>query len=147
MIAGMMSAFDGGIDFEPGPTGVTRLTETDFDEIVMPFDCTVSVPVFAPGGRLLGFAVTLTVVPPGGMVPDEGDTVRNDLSVAAVNVTSSAVFPIGASMWIGIVIGVVLPKGTTPSADRPVAGGSTCTTIVTKVEFGPTAPPQLLART
>src|SRR5438067_8131066 len=93
MIAGMISAFDGGMFFVPGATGVTRLTETDFDAIVEPFDCTVSVPVFAPGGRPLGFAVTLTVVPPGGIVPLDGETLRYGLSVEAVYVTSSAVFP------------------------------------------------------
>src|SRR6266550_5695402 len=139
----MISAFDGGIDLEPGPTGVTRLIETDF-EAGSPFAVTVSVPVLAPGGRLLGFAVTLTVVPPAGIDPDAGETLRYDLSVDAVNVTSSAFFPAGESMWNGMVIGVVLPKGTTASPERPVTGARNWTAIVTKSEFGPgIAPLQL----
>ena len=99
MTAGMISVLDGGSDFVPGPTGVTRLTETDFVATVAPFACTVSVPVFAPGGNPLGLAVTLIVVPPGGIDPVDGETLRYGLSVDAVNVTSSAeVFPAGGSM-------------------------------------------------
>ena len=74
--AGMTSALEGGSVVEPGVTGVTRLTVTDFVAIVAPLETTFSVPVFAPGGRPVGFAVTVTVVPPAGIVPDDGVTVR-----------------------------------------------------------------------
>jgi hypothetical protein len=110
-----------------------------------PFDCTVSVPVFAPGGRPVGFAVTVTVVPPGGMVPEEGETVRYGLSVVAVNATSSAFALLGASMWTGMLTGVVLPSGAVASAERPVAGCCTCTVVPTTADNGPGEPLQLLA--
>ena len=71
-----MIALAGGNPVVDGATGVTRLTDTDLVVTGAPFEVTVSVPVFAPGGRLDGFAVTVTVVPPGGIVPDEGVTVR-----------------------------------------------------------------------
>ena len=37
---------------------------------------TFKVPVFAPAGNDPGDAVTVTVVPLGGIVPDDGVTVR-----------------------------------------------------------------------
>ena len=49
-----MSALPGGRAFPPGETGVTRLIETgtlaDWPVLVV----TLTVPVFAPGGRLPG---------------------------------------------------------------------------------------------
>jgi len=81
---GMISALFGGSDLLPGATGVTRLTESGTLATVVPPEVTVTVPVFAPGGRLLGFAVTVTVVPPGGIVPLDGVTVRYGLSVVAL---------------------------------------------------------------
>src|SRR5688572_28855323 len=76
---GMISVLAVGSDFFPGPTGVTRLIDTGAVVIFSPtlFD-TVTVPVVAPGGRPTGLAVTVSVVPLGGRVPEAGDTVRND---------------------------------------------------------------------
>src|SRR2546423_7298418 len=115
----MISALGGGSPFPAGPTGVTRLTETDFDASVDPFALTVSVPVFAPGGRFEGFAVTVTVVPFGPIVPELGETVRYGLSVVAVNPTSCAClfFDTGPGKNTFIDTRVVLPTGvgTPPS--------------------------------
>src|SRR5262249_39868050 len=140
----MIRAFGGGIVFPPGATGVTRLTETDFATGVEPLGETVSVPVFAPGGRFAGFAVTVRVVPLGPIVPDEGETLRYDLSVEAVNPTSSACLPLTPGMNTFIVTGVVLPTGVVTSPCRPVTVGTASTTIETVGEFGPGAPLQLL---
>src|SRR3954454_22084928 len=81
---GMISALFGGSDLPPGATGVTRLTESGTLATVVPPDVTVTVPVLAPGGSEAGFAVTVTVVPPGGIVPLDGVTVRYGLSVVAL---------------------------------------------------------------
>ena len=120
---GMTSALDGGRPLPPGLTGVTRLTDTDLVATLAPFEMTFSVPVFAPGGRFVGLAVTVTVVPPGGIVPDDGVTVRYGLSTAAVKGTSNACLPVGEGMETVIVTGIVLPTGTTASAARAVTVG------------------------
>src|SRR5688572_4666562 len=87
-MTGITRAFGGGMVFVPGCTGVTRLIEMGM-LVVAPFAVTFTVPVFAPGGNAVGFAVTVTVVPSGGSGPDCGLTERNGLSVVAVNVPVS----------------------------------------------------------
>ena len=104
-----------------------------------PFEVTLNVPVFAPGGRFDGFAVTVTVVPPGGIVPDDGLTVRYGLSTDAVYATSSASFPLGEGMNTLMLTGAVLPTGAVASPCLPVMVGMACTTIATVGEFGPGA--------
>src|ERR1051325_908747 len=75
----------------PGVTGVTRLTDTGvFASDAPPAAVTLSVPVFAPGGSAVGFAVTVTVVPPAGIVPELGETVRYGLSMLAVKAVPCA---------------------------------------------------------
>ncbi|SRR5258706_10297447 len=71
---GMTSALPGGMDLPPGVTGVTRLTDTGTLPIDAPLFVfvTLTVPVFAPGGRSLGLTVTVTVVPFGPTVPEGG---------------------------------------------------------------------------
>ena len=54
-------------------------TLTDTGTFCVPFVVVLvilTVPVFAPTGNPVGFAVTVTVVPLGGMVPVDGVTVR-----------------------------------------------------------------------
>src|SRR5438093_4983202 len=143
----MTSALEGGSVVEPGVTGVTRLTVTDFVAIVAPLEATFNVPVFAPGGRPDGFAVTVTVVPPAGIVPDDGVTVRYGLSVVAVNGTSSACLPPGEGMKTFMVTGAVLPRGAVASPERPVIVGIVCTTAATVAELVPGAPLHETART
>ena len=101
----------------------TVVSDTDLVATLAPFEMTFSVPVFAPGGRFVGLAVTVTVVPPGGIVPDDGVTVRYGLSTAAVKGTSNACLPVGEGMETVMVTGVVLPTGTTASAARAVTVG------------------------
>ena len=86
----MTSAFGGGVVLPDGATGVTRLIDIGVF-VVVPFVVTFRVPVLAPGGSELGSAVTVTVVPVGGIVPDDGVTVRYGLSVTAVNGGSESV--------------------------------------------------------
>ena len=91
--------------------------------------------------------MTVTVVPPGGIVPEEGVTVRYDLSTEAVNGTSSACLPLGPGMKILTLTGLVLPTGAMASAERPLAVGIGCTTMLTICEFSPGLPLQSTART
>src|SRR5437763_4362321 len=88
---GMISALPGGSALPPRATGVTRLTETGVLIGAPLLGVTVTVPVFAPGGRLTGCAVTVSVVPLGANMPLCGVTVRKLRSVVALNVESSAV--------------------------------------------------------
>src|SRR5690348_5345908 len=115
--AGMMSVLGGGRVLPPGPTGVTRLTDTVLVVDVLSFApgpplplelvVTVSVPLFAPGGRFAGFAVTTSVMPDVGSAPDDGDTLRYGLSTVAVNETGCDC----PAICTFIFTGVVLPSG------------------------------------
>src|SRR4051794_2101491 len=145
---GMISALFGGSDLLPAATGVTRLTDSGTLTTVLPPEVTVTVPVFAPGGRLVGFAVTVTVVPPGGIVPEDGVTVRYGLSVVALKpVSSDPVLPDGPGMKICAVTGCVEPNAVTMSAFFAVDGICcvACTTVLTVAEYA--FAPQLAART
>jgi hypothetical protein len=83
------------------------------------------------------------------MVPLGGVTVRKGWSTAAVNPSSRAVFPdvLPGMKILATTTGVVLPIGTTVSADFVTGGGGACTTTDTVGEKGPGAPPQFVART
>src|SRR5262245_28617132 len=145
---GMISALPGGKVLPDCPTGVTRLIDTGTFVVAPPL-VTLTVPVFAPGGRLPGVAVTVRLtVPDAGTLPDDGVTVRYGLSVFAVNVASSAVLPLAFSRTAtGTSTGAVVPKGTTASVPRAVVGGADCTTMVTMSESGPVAPEHCCAWT
>src|ERR1700757_2512370 len=114
--AGMMSVLGGGSVFPPGPTGVTRLTDTVLVVAVLSFApgppfplelvVTVTVPLLAPGGRFAGFAVTTSVMPEGDRVPQDGDTLRYGLSTGAVNETGCDC----PAIYTFIFTGVVLPR-------------------------------------
>ena len=131
-------------------TGVTRLTDTGTFAVCPVLVVTVTVPVFAPGGRLPGFAVTLRfTLPDGGTVPDGGVTFMYGLSVFVVYVTmSSAFLPLAFSCTVsGMLTGVVVPKGTTASVPREVEGGAACTVMPAVVDNGPGAPEHCCAWT
>src|ERR1051325_11502052 len=149
---GMISAFAGGCVLPDAPTGVTRLTDTGTFAVCPVLVVTGAVEVFAPGGRLPGFAVTVTfTVPDEGTVPDDGLTEVYGLSVVAVKVAPSrgtAFFPLAFSCTdTGTLTGVVLPNGTTASVPRAVVGGAACTVIPTVADSGPGAPEHCCACT
>src|SRR5205085_4398377 len=90
---GMISAFAGGCVLPDGPTGVTRLMDTGTFAVCPALVVTVTVPVFAPGGRLPGCAVTVRLtLPDDGTLPCDGMTARYGLSVAAEKVVLLSVF-------------------------------------------------------
>src|ERR1700747_3723292 len=125
-MTGRIRVFGGNVpDFVPGRTGVTRLIETGTDAIVEPpVDVTVTVPVFAPGGRPVGFAVAATTGETAAEnVPAVGFTLRNGLSVLALNADEA-----GPEIASGIATEVVLPNGTTVSAGPLTGCGGACTT-------------------
>src|SRR5579884_2235660 len=146
----MISALAGGRPVVAGATGVTRLTDTDLVVVVLslgagpplplPPVTTVSVPVLAPGGSPDGFAVTTSVMPEVGSVPDDGETLKYGLSTVAVNDTGCDC----PAICTFIFTGAVLPSGVGASICRVVvvAVGIACTTIDTGIEFAPGAPLQ-----
>src|SRR5688572_30659613 len=133
----------------PGCTGVTRLIDTGM-LVVIPFAVTFSVPVFAPAGRPVGFAVTVTVVPSGGSGPEAGFTERNGLSVVAVKVpVSSSVILLDAEpgMKTRNSTGVVLPTGTAASPASRTVGGGGSTTVEATSEYDGELPAHCVGRT
>src|SRR5687767_12842702 len=151
----MIRELGGGSDLPPGVTGVTRLMvigaevrtwllfATGPPPVPLELMTTVTVPVFAPGGRSVGLTVTVIVVPLVGTVPDVGLMVMNGWSAVAVKFT----VPVGEpGMKNGKLTGVRLPNGTMTSACLICVGSGACTTVDATSENAPVPPGQLLGR-
>src|SRR6266545_7692493 len=133
--AGTIRASFGAEPFGVAFTGVTRLIETVVLLLRLSFGIgkpllldvvMLTVPVFAPTGRPLGLAFTVTVtVPSLRTAPVDGVTVRYGLSVVTLNV-AFGVRPVNVMSWDTCA---VVPRGTTRSKSREVGACCGRTTI------------------
>src|SRR5438132_13635435 len=93
----MINELGGGPLLPPVVTGVTVETETEVllfgatsagPTLLAPAYVTTTVAVLVPSFSALGSYVTVSVIPAGPIVPDDGVTVAHGLSVVAVKLTA-----------------------------------------------------------